>query len=62
MIACTRTNATAEGLIAKIQWIKYKARELRNRENFKTAIYLHCGWTATDTEARRARSPGLAAA
>jgi transposase len=37
------TNATAEGLNAKIQWIKYTARGFRNRENFKTAIYFHCG-------------------
>jgi len=31
------------GLNAKIQWIKYTARGFRNRENFKTAIYFHCG-------------------
>jgi transposase len=37
------TNATSEGLNAKIQWIKYTARGFRNRENFKTAIYFHCG-------------------
>jgi transposase len=37
------TNATAEGLNSKIQWIKYTARGFRNRENFKTAIYFHCG-------------------
>jgi transposase len=37
------TNATTEGLNAKIQWIKYTARGFRNRENFKTAIYFHCG-------------------
>ncbi|MGH2403175.1 MAG: ISL3 family transposase [bacterium] len=37
------TNATAEGLNAKIQWIKYTARGFRNRENFKIAIYFHCG-------------------
>jgi transposase len=37
------TNATAEGLNSKIQWIKYTARGFRNRDNFKTAIYFHCG-------------------
>lgn len=37
------TNAMSEGLNAKIQWIKYTARGFRNRENFKTAIYFHCG-------------------
>jgi hypothetical protein len=36
-------NATAEGLNSKIQWIRYTARGFRNRENFKTAIYFHCG-------------------
>jgi len=37
------TNALAEGLNSKIQWIKYTARGFRNRENFKTAILFHCG-------------------
>jgi transposase len=37
------TNATAEGLNSKIQWIRYTARGFRNRENFKTGIYFHCG-------------------
>jgi len=37
------TNAVAEGLNSKIQWIRYTARGFRNRENFKTAIYFHCG-------------------
>jgi transposase len=37
------TNATAEGLNSKIQWIRYTARGYRNRENFKIAIYFHCG-------------------
>jgi transposase len=37
------TNATSESLNAKIQWVKYTARGFRNRENFKTAIYFHCG-------------------
>jgi len=37
------TNATSESLNAKIQWVKYTARGFRNRVNFKTAIYFHCG-------------------
>jgi transposase len=37
------TNATAEGLNSKIQWIRSTARGFRNRENFKTAIYFHRG-------------------
>jgi transposase len=37
------TNAVAEGLNSKIQTIKKRAYGFRNRENFKTAIYFHCG-------------------
>jgi transposase len=37
------TNAVAEGLNSKIQTIKKRAYGYRNRENFKTAIYFHCG-------------------
>jgi len=37
------TNAIAEGLNAKIQWIKYTARGFANRENFRIAILFHCG-------------------
>ena len=37
------TNAMAEGINSKIQWIKYTARGFRNAENFKTAILFHCG-------------------
>ena len=37
------TNAAAEGLNAKIQWIKYTARGYANRENFRIAILFHCG-------------------
>jgi len=37
------TNATSESLNAKIQWVKYTARGFRNQQNFKTAIYFHCG-------------------
>lgn len=37
------TNATSEGLNSKIQKVKAMACGYRNRENFKTAIYFHCG-------------------
>ncbi len=37
------TNAAAEGLNSRIQAIRVAARGYRNRENFKTAIYFHCG-------------------
>jgi transposase len=37
------TNAVAEGLNAKIQWIKRTARGFGNRDNFRTAILFHCG-------------------
>jgi len=37
------TNAVSEGLNSKIQTIKKKAYGFRNRENFKTAIFFHCG-------------------
>lgn len=37
------TNATSESINAKIQWVKYTARGFRNLENFKNAIYFHCG-------------------
>ena len=37
------TNAAAEGLNSRIQAIRVSARGFRNRENFKTAIYFHCG-------------------
>ena len=37
------TNAASESINAKIQWVKYTARGFRNKQNFKTAIYFHCG-------------------
>lgn len=37
------TNAMSEGLNSKIQKIKSMACGFRNLENFKTAIYFHCG-------------------
>ena len=42
---CTHfiTNAVAEGLNSKIMSIKRRAGGFGNPENFKTAIYFHCG-------------------
>ena len=37
------TNAGAESLNAKIQWIKKQACGFRSRERFRNAIYFHCG-------------------
>jgi len=40
------TNAVAEGLNSKIQGILKSAYGYRNKENFKTAVYFHCGGLA----------------
>lgn len=37
------TNAKAEGLNSRIQWIKKMANGFRNRTRFKNAIYFHLG-------------------
>jgi len=37
------TNAASESINSKIQWVKYTARGFRNKTNFITAIYFHCG-------------------
>lgn len=37
------TNAVSEGINSAIQTIKKRAFGFRNPENFKTAIYFHCG-------------------
>jgi len=37
------TNAVAEGINSKIQYIKYSARGFRNFENYRTAILFYCG-------------------
>jgi len=37
------TNAVAEGLNSKIQTIKKAAYGFRSFENFKAAIFFHCG-------------------
>jgi transposase len=40
------TNAASEGINSAIQTIKKRAAGYRNMENFKTAIYFHCGGLA----------------
>lgn len=37
------TNATAESLNAKIQWVKKNGCGFRNRARFRTAVLFHCG-------------------
>ena len=37
------TNAVSEGLNSKIMSIKRRAGGFRNLDNFKSAIYFHCG-------------------
>jgi transposase len=37
------TNAISESINSRIQWVKYTARGFRNKNNFTTAIYFHCG-------------------
>jgi transposase len=37
------TNAGSESINSKLQWVKYTARGFRNKQNFITAIYFHCG-------------------
>jgi transposase len=37
------TNAASESINSRIQWVKYTARGFRNKTNFITAIYFHCG-------------------
>jgi len=37
------TNAASEGINSKIQKVKAMACGYRNKDNFKTAIYFHCG-------------------
>ena len=37
------TNARAEAINSRIQWVKRMACGYRNRENFRNAIYFHLG-------------------
>jgi transposase len=41
--ATVTTNARAESINSKIQWVKRMANGYRNRENFRNAIYFHLG-------------------
>lgn len=42
---CTHgiTNAVAEGINSNIQSVKRRVGGYRNKENYKTAIFFHCG-------------------
>jgi transposase len=42
---CTQgiTNSVAEGMNSKIMFIKRRVGGYRNPDNFKTAIFFHCG-------------------
>lgn len=48
------TNALAESVNAKIQWIKRMACGFRNRQRFRNAIYFHCGGLNLYPDALRA--------
>ncbi len=37
------TNARAESINSRIQWVKRMACGSRNRENFRNAVYFHLG-------------------
>lgn len=37
------TNATAGGLNSKIHVVQNRARGFRNKQNFKIAVFFHCG-------------------
>jgi transposase len=37
------TNAASESINSRVQWVKYTVRGFRNKVNFQTAIYFHCG-------------------
>lgn len=37
------TNAVAEGINSKIMAIKRRVGGYRNKQNFKTAVFFHCG-------------------
>jgi transposase len=37
------TNAISESINSRIQWVQFTARGFRNKGNFMTSIYFHCG-------------------
>jgi transposase len=51
------TNAGLEAVNATIQWVKKRARGLRNAKNFNTAISFHCG--GLDPDSREAGGNSL---
>ncbi len=54
---CNVTNALAEAVNSKIQWIKRMASGYRNRENFRNAIYFHLGGLDLYPEPLRSTHP-----
>jgi transposase len=52
------TNAVAEGLNSKIATIQKRACGFRNRDNFKIAIYFHCGGLDLYPASTTHRKPG----
>lgn len=46
IVTCPRlrlTDVASESINSKIRWIKYSARGFRNKTNFVSAVYFHCG-------------------
>jgi transposase len=52
------TNAVAEGLNSKIATVQKRACGFRNRDNFKIAIYFHCGGLDLYPASATHRKPG----
>lgn len=52
------TNAVAEGLNSKIATVQKRACGFRNRDNFKIAIYFHCGGLELYPASATHRKPG----
>ncbi|MFZ6813791.1 ISL3 family transposase [Undibacterium sp. Rencai35W] len=52
------TNAVAEGLNSKIATVQKRACGFRNRDNFKIAIYFHCGGLDLYPASTTHRKPG----
>jgi transposase len=52
------TNAVAEGLNSKIATVQKRACGFRNRDNFKIAVYFHCGGLDLYPASATHRKPG----
>ncbi|MFC3109585.1 transposase [Undibacterium arcticum] len=52
------TNAVAEGLNSKIATVQKRACGFRNRDNFKIAVYFHCGGLDLYPVSMTHRKPG----